>query len=54
MTSRVKDVATASEVLVLMQSGHDNPNMDVIAISAAWSSLAQRKSSITAEVTAFL
>ena len=52
ITSRVKNVATASEVLVLMQLEHDNPNMDLIAISAAWSSFAQRKRSITAEVTA--
>ncbi|CAJ1407966.1 unnamed protein product [Effrenium voratum] len=51
ITSRVKTAASAPAILAVMQSERENPNMDLIAVAAAWCQLARLKQGIDAEVT---
>ena len=52
ITSRVKNAVSATQVLAIMDLEHESPNMDLIAISAAWTSLAKLQRSINTEVAA--
>ena len=51
VTSRAKNAVSPSEILDIMQSEHDNPELNLISISAAWCRLAQLQHSINAETT---
>ncbi|CAJ1397298.1 unnamed protein product [Effrenium voratum] len=50
ITSRVRNAASAAEVLTVMQSEQENPELNLISVSAAWCRLAQLQHSINAEV----
>ncbi|CAJ1356052.1 unnamed protein product [Effrenium voratum] len=52
ITPRVTQAASASEVLKVMHVEHDNPSMNLIAVSAAWTRLSKLHASITARVAA--
>ena len=50
VTSRVKAAQSASAVLAVIQAEQDNPDLNLISISAAWSALVRQQRSITANV----
>ena len=51
ITSHVKNSASSAEVLAVMQSEQQNPNMDLIAVAAAWCKLANLQRGINAQPT---
>ncbi|CAJ1397300.1 unnamed protein product [Effrenium voratum] len=50
ITGRVKNAASAAEVLAVMQSEHANPEMNLISVSAAWTRLARLQRSISGDL----
>ncbi|CAJ1433978.1 unnamed protein product [Effrenium voratum] len=49
-TSRVKQAGSVSDVLGIMRAEHENPEINLISVSAAWIKLAKRQRSKMADV----